>query len=118
MENRRGDLVDLSPLGFGGKGDIVLLEGSVEKDKMMLMTMRSYTTCTLVQYIIYEIRSIKSVTIAVVLTRLISFPLGFWGRRDIEMPLEGSIERPLSRGELRIFWKKKTYFKFPGYDDS
>ena len=106
MENRRGDLVDLSPLGFGGKGDIVLLEGSVEKDKMMLMTMRSYILH--VQYIIYEIRSIKSVTIAVVLTRLISFPLGFWGRRDIEMPLEGSIERPLSRGELRNLWKKKT----------
>ena len=107
MENRRGDLVDLSPLGFGGKGDIVLLEGSVDKhdvDDQEII----YTTCTLVQYIIYEIRSIKSVTIAVVLTRLISFPLGFWGRRDIEMPLEGSIERPLSRGELRNLWKKKT----------
>ena len=72
MENRRGDLVDLSPLGFGGKGDIVLLEGSDEKDIMMLMTMRSYILHVL--YIIYEIRSIKSVTLAVFLIRLISHP--------------------------------------------
>ena len=102
---QKGGLVDLSPLGFGGKGDIVLLEGSVEKDKIMLMTMISFILH--VQYIIYEIRSIESVILAVLLTRLISSPLGFGGRRDIEMPLEGSIERPLSRGELRIFWKKK-----------
>ena len=51
MENKRGDLVDLSPLGFGGKGDIVLLEGSVEKDKMMLITMRSYILHCTVYYV-------------------------------------------------------------------
>ena len=76
-----------------------------------------YTTCAV--YYIRDQKHRKCHTLAVLLTRLISSPLGFGGRRDIEMPLERSTERPLSRGGVENFlYKKTTCLKFPGYDDS